>query len=201
MTSCGTRFMGPEGEELYEVVQRSDDLQRGLQELRVDRIRGPSCHPSTMFLGSAYRAVGGYRREFAVGQDLDLWLRLAELGRCSATPTVLYQARLSPGSITATRRNRQTKVTRIMIKCAKRRRLGLNEIPILPKPQRFLERDVKSLLPLRLLRQAQFYYFIGSVLVKKNPERAKYYFKKSLRSCFIYPRAIIRLLLLEIKIS
>ena len=145
--------------------------------------------------------MGGYRSEFAVGQDLDLWIRLAELARCSAIPAMLYQARLSPRSITATKRNRQIKVTRIMIKCAKRRRLGLNEIPLLPKSHRFLEHDAKFPPPLRLLRQAQFYYFLGSVLVNQNPERAKYYFEKSLRSCFFYPRAIIRLFLLEIKMS
>ncbi len=60
LTSCGTRFVGPEGEFLYEMVQQGDELQRGLEQLRIDQIRGPSHHGSTMFRRAAYQCVGGY---------------------------------------------------------------------------------------------------------------------------------------------
>jgi hypothetical protein len=32
LTSCGTRFVGPVGELLYEVAQHGDELHRGLDE-------------------------------------------------------------------------------------------------------------------------------------------------------------------------
>ncbi len=49
LTACGTRFVGPAGELLYEQVQHGDELQRGLEQLDSKRIRGPSHHGSVMF--------------------------------------------------------------------------------------------------------------------------------------------------------
>ena len=52
-------------------------------------VHGPSSHTSVMFRREAYEKVGGYRAEFDVAQDLDLWMRLVRSGRCWATPEVL----------------------------------------------------------------------------------------------------------------
>ena len=37
MTSCGTRFIGPDNEILYEVRQNGEELQRGLQHVDINR--------------------------------------------------------------------------------------------------------------------------------------------------------------------
>ena len=104
MTSCGTRFVGPGNEVLYEVRQVGDELHRGLQHVDIGRIYGPSSHTSVMFRRETYEKVGGYRAQFDVAQDLDLWMRLAEAGMCWATPEVLCEFHLSKNSISAVRR-------------------------------------------------------------------------------------------------
>ena len=91
MTSCGTRFVGPENEVLYEVCQVGDELHQGLQHVDIDRICGPSSHTSVMFRRETYEKVGGYRAPFDVAQDLDLWMRLAEVGMCWAIPEILLR--------------------------------------------------------------------------------------------------------------
>ncbi|MFZ1576355.1 MAG: glycosyltransferase family 2 protein, partial [Chromatiaceae bacterium] len=111
LTACGSRFVGPAGEPLYEVIQQGDELQRGLEQLDSKRVRGPSHHGSVMFRRATYQAVGGYRPEFRVAQDLDLWMRLAEVGGCVAVPEVLYQACWQAGSISHLRREQQVLAT------------------------------------------------------------------------------------------
>jgi glycosyltransferase involved in cell wall biosynthesis len=192
MTSCGTRFVGPEGEFLYEIVQQGDELQQGLEQLRADRIRGPSSHPSTMFHRTAYQAVGGYRPQFQVAQDLDLWMRLAEVGSCIATPEVFYQACLTLGAISHARRREQLKVASTILQCAAIRRSGGDEKSIL---QQFMRDDHEAMrlwIP-RSLQNAHFYYFVGSLLRQKQPARARMYYQRALKSWLLHPRALLGL--------
>ena len=105
MTSCGTRFIGPAGEVLYEICQHGVELHRGLQHIEIERLKGPSHHTSVMFKRKSYEAVGGYRPQFKVAQDLDLWTRLSEVGICWATPEVLCEARLDKNSISGSQRS------------------------------------------------------------------------------------------------
>jgi len=53
-----------------------------------------------MFRTAAARAVGAYRQEFIYAEDLDLWLRLAEIGELYNLPEVLMQYRMHAKSIT-----------------------------------------------------------------------------------------------------
>lgn len=46
-------------------------------------------HTSVTFRRSVYEAVGGYRREFKFSQDLDLWLRMAEIAGAAVIPLAL----------------------------------------------------------------------------------------------------------------
>ena len=179
MASCGTRFVGPEGEFLYEIVQQGDELQRGLEQLRIDQIRGPSHHGSTMFHRTAYQTVGGYRPQFQVAQDLDLWIRLVEVGRCVATPDIFYKAQWQSGSISHLRRRQQVLAAQVIFECRNRRRRGESERPV-------LDRLVASLTEQRSrwqsppgLIEARFYYFLGSILVRRDPKVARYYLRKA----------------------
>jgi glycosyltransferase involved in cell wall biosynthesis len=195
LTSCGTRFVGPEGEFLYEVTQQGHELQWGLEQLGINRIRGPSSHPSTMFRQSAYQAVGGYCPVFRVAQDLDLWLRLVEIGSCFATPEVLYQTCLTRGSISHERRSEQLKSANVLISIAAVRRAGGDEDRLLNK---FIKDDCKTkrrLIP-RALQDARFYYFLGCLLREKEPELAHKYYHRALKCWLLYPRALIRIWLL-----
>ena len=127
MTSCGTRFIGPNNEILYEVRQTGDELQRGLQHVDLDRVRGPSSHTSVMFRREAFEKVGGYRAQFDVAQDLDLWMRLAEVGLCWATPEVHCEFHLDKSSISVVRKAEQLRAAKLIMKCAAARRSGRDD--------------------------------------------------------------------------
>ena len=182
LTSCGTRFVGPEGEFLYEMVKQGDELQRGLEQLRIDQIRGPSHHGSTMFRRAAYQCVGGYRAEFQVAQDLDLWMRLAEAGRCVATPELLYQASWQPGSISHLRREQQVLATRAIFECCTRRQRGESEQPVLDYLVTKLAEQAKMWNAPHGLIEARFYYFLGSILARRDSKISHYYFRKAVKS-------------------
>lgn len=50
-------------------------------------------HPVAMFRRSAYDRVGPYRSKFNGSEDLDLWLRMAEIGRVANLPEILLKYR------------------------------------------------------------------------------------------------------------
>jgi glycosyltransferase involved in cell wall biosynthesis len=57
------------------------------------------CHPAAMIRTRALRAVGGYRPEFYPTEDLDLWLRLGEVGRLANLDNPVIRYRFHSGSI------------------------------------------------------------------------------------------------------
>jgi len=193
MVACGTRVVGPLEEPLYETSQCGAELHEGLLDIR--RIRGPSHHGATMFRRTSYEAAGGYRAQFIVAQDLDLWLRLAELGSCLAIPDVLYQAILLENSISAQRRSQQIRMARMATECAALRRQGFTDEGLLA---RGLEEGREIPLIPRVsgrLQAAKFYYFIARSLQRTEPERAMDYYRKSLGAWLLYPKAWLALLL------
>src|SRR5205085_5450453 len=51
------------------------------------------CHPAAMIRRDALTRVGNYDPYFKTTQDLDLWLRLGEVGRLGHVPEVVLQVR------------------------------------------------------------------------------------------------------------
>jgi glycosyltransferase involved in cell wall biosynthesis len=189
MTSCGTRVIGPGDEVLYEICQVEEQLQRGLQESDINLIAVP---PSTsvMFKRDAYEKVGGYRSQFFVAQDLDLYMRLSEIGTCWASPLVLCEVKLDKNSISANRREQQIRSAKVIVECAVARRSGGDEAALLT---RWSERSSRNLrrswfLP-RKLHEARFYYFVGSQLRDREPKQAQLYFWRAVTRWCPYPRA------------
>jgi glycosyltransferase involved in cell wall biosynthesis len=65
-------------------------------EIDADLLKGIGwsiVHPAAMMRTDAVRRVGGYREQFKTSQDLDLWLRLAEIGKLAnlEEPLVRYR--------------------------------------------------------------------------------------------------------------
>jgi hypothetical protein len=58
----------------------------------------PMAHGSTMFRRAAFVTVGGYRSECAYWEDLDLYARIAGLGRILVSAETLYRHRFSETS-------------------------------------------------------------------------------------------------------
>jgi len=56
------------------------------------------CHACAMIRNRPLQQIGGYRDEFKLAQDRDLWLRLAEQGELTNIPEVLFQVRTTVSS-------------------------------------------------------------------------------------------------------
>jgi glycosyltransferase involved in cell wall biosynthesis len=111
------------------------------------RMEGPALlHPSVMMRREAVLAVGGYR-PFAVSEEVDLYLRLAERWRLGRVPEILLEYRVH-GSNYSRDRKRQEKAYRvnceILIDAFRRRNLPVSLPPPVdyspgPEHQRSLE--------------------------------------------------------------
>lgn len=194
MVACGARFTGPRGENLYEVVRPGLTLQDGFAMLDVNRIKGPPHHGGTMFRRSAYVAAGGYRAPFVVAQDIDLWLRLVEQGRCLGQPEVAYLASMEAGSISSRRRAEQWRIATLAIDCALQRRAGqkdqalLDAAAMLPKPV-----AKKASAGSLALEKARFFYFVGSCLRHTDRAAARNYFRCAAGESPLFLRAWVRI--------
>jgi glycosyltransferase involved in cell wall biosynthesis len=193
MVACAVQFVGPAGEPLFVTARPGRELHEGLSLMDVNRVKGPPHHGGTMFPRALYENAGGYRHEFIVAQDIDLWLRLSELGDCIGEQEVAYEARMEAGSISTRRRTDQFRFAALAIECAKRRRQGGQDItllesaasPALSTPER----------PVNRLEHARFLYFIGSCLRRSDPDAARQYYWKAFREYPLLVKSLFRLAL------
>lgn len=65
-------------------------------------------HPCTMVQRAAMLQVGGYDESMVASSDLDLWLRLGEIGQLANLPQTLLHYRLHSQSITHSKQRRQS---------------------------------------------------------------------------------------------
>jgi glycosyltransferase involved in cell wall biosynthesis len=84
--------------------------------------RGAIAHPSVLMRADAVRAVGGYRAEYYMVEDLDLWLRLGERGVLANLAEPLLRYRQHPSSICHNNGGRQRVLSRRVADEARRRR-------------------------------------------------------------------------------
>lgn len=130
------RLIDPEGDALrlwsteteHEAIDREHMSGRG----------GAITHPSVMIRREALETLGGYRNECNLAEDLDLFLRLAELGRIENLPDVLLEWRMHLSSTGATKREQQRAAASLAVREAHERRgLALSSIPSLKaQPER-----------------------------------------------------------------
>ncbi len=78
-------------------------------------------HPSAMLRAQSLRSVGAYREEFICAQDLDLWLRLSEIGQLANVDDQLLRCRVHGKSTTIRRRELQLSCSRRAVSDAYRR--------------------------------------------------------------------------------
>ena len=99
-------------------------------------------HPTVMMRRDALMKVGGYREDLMVSEDLDLFLRLAEVGKLANMQEVLLQYRQHLQSVNYTKYEQQKAVKRTIVGDAyKRRHLPMpanwsfRERKLLPHPE------------------------------------------------------------------
>lgn len=190
--SCGTRFVGPRGELLFDVNQTAEDATTRLLTLDPFVLRGPSSHPSTIFSRALYERVGGYRSSFYFAQDLDLWIRLAEQGKHLVMPDLLYQASISVVSISGLYRREQVELTRLILESTRLRRIGMNDDAILQKAAAIRPSTQRSN---NRLTRARALYFIGACLRKRRDPKASDYFIDALRTYPLHLKSFAKLLI------
>lgn len=101
------------------------------EQIEQDLLRGYGqaiTHPVATFRLDALRQVGGYRHEYDMAEDLDLFLRLAEVGRLANLDDVLLQFRRHVGSVSHSRHQHQSAVIGSVLAEARSRR-GLPPAP------------------------------------------------------------------------
>jgi hypothetical protein len=189
LTACAAEFIGPGGERLFATSRPGESLHAGLGLLDPAQVQGPPHHGATMFRRGAYEKAGGYRAWFTVAQDLDLWLRLREQGLCIGDPQVGYRARIEAGSISARRRDDQLRMAQVAVECARERRAGHDDAPLLaadrPLPLTPALRDARA-------ERAKFLYFVGACLAHTDPAAARRYFWQAFRARPLMLKSLLR---------
>ncbi len=142
-----------------------------------DGLTGPAIHGSVMMRRSCYQKAGGYRNAFYYAQDIDLWSRMVELGSHQVIPEVLYEATLTPGSISGSRRREQETFHTFIVGATRARRAGLPEEPWLAKAAA-LSRECR-LASRSPKREADGAYFIGACLATEQPDLARRYLERA----------------------
>jgi glycosyltransferase involved in cell wall biosynthesis len=80
------------------------------------------CHPSIIMRKDAVLQIGLYREEFRLAEDLDLFLRLSEIGKLANIPDIMLEYRHHLGSVCYTNVDEQSNVGRRAVAIARMRR-------------------------------------------------------------------------------
>lgn len=173
--SCGTRFIAPEGIELYSARRTTEELNQALRSKQIKGFYGPSSHPSVLLRRSAYEKCGGYRGQFYFAQDLDLWCRMIHTGPALADPWIGYEAVIETASLSGEYRDEQQRLRTIIYQLTKN---------LDPDEQNNLLREAASIRPQPGKRRETTHwrgnYFLASCLAGKDNELARIYMKKAL---------------------
>lgn len=70
----------------------------------------PICHPTAIFRKSAFQLIGGYQSNAMLAEDLDLWLRMGEVGDLANVKKILLKYRQHSGSISESKQLKQLEV-------------------------------------------------------------------------------------------
>lgn len=82
----------------------------------------PICHPSAMMRRAVAIGAGGYDPKMMLAEDLDLWLRLGEVGNLAVLPAPVVQYRLHGKSVSEKAGLKQRQIARAACEQAWKRR-------------------------------------------------------------------------------
>ena len=126
-----------------------------------------------MFRADAYGRVGGYRAAFRYAQDWDLWLRLTEVGQVGYVPDVLYAYRVTPDSISGSKRRQQEQLVALATQCREARQRGESEQELLRAAAACTQQSSDP------VASGTDNYFIGRCLMDRRDRRAVDYLARS----------------------
>ena len=196
--SSWTNHIGPLGEQLY-IKKGTGTAKTPIDIVDMSKpwgiVDGPTHHGSVLFRVSSYNRVGGYRKEYYYGQDWDLWLRLAAVGKFMLIPRVLYTARITPDSISATYKDYQRKTGKLNFEAFKRRVCGGTDAEIVKKISKLRPTEKTSE---KNKSKADGYYFIAEALRRNGNPKCESYFSNALQENWIHYKSWIRLLTIKL---
>ncbi len=187
LVSCKTLYVGPEREPLYTLTADGEAVRQSLLHDGAGSIQGLSHHGSAMFRRNAYLDAGEYRSEFRFAQDIDLWIRLAKLGRVQFVSEVLYEARFAPDGISGVSRRSQIALMRIAVAL---RDAAPDEAPALLESASAVGKIRRPNYKAR----ANGLYFLANALRKSGHRNWRKYAWNAVRLYPLHVRAWVRLL-------
>ncbi|MCS7035004.1 MAG: glycosyltransferase [Phycisphaerae bacterium] len=139
------RAIDPHGLLLWDETSgpvTHEEIDRELMKGRGGVIR----HPAAMMRLEAVRRVGGYRDHYNTAEDLDLFLRLAEIGRIANLPEILLLYRQHYKSVNRTRFALQNeRITQVVHEAARRRGVTIPaDWRYTPKPPRPADQQLRD---------------------------------------------------------
>lgn len=112
-------IIDPDGQQLTTMVDAfsHEDIDRKLMNAQ-------SCvfHPAVIFRKQLALDLGGYRKEYEFAEDMDMWLRMAEVGRIANIDKPLLKYREHFKKIGHVQAARQSELTRRLLEEAYQRR-------------------------------------------------------------------------------
>jgi glycosyltransferase involved in cell wall biosynthesis len=178
LCSTGTRYLSERGEFLLDAVLTEEEATQGLKPHSLADIKGPSHHGCVMFKKAAYLRCNGYRPQFTVAQDLDLWTRMAQLGTHISLPSILYTAVIRSNSISSKQRRRQEVARQHVFDCYQQRKQGGDDSNLLLQ----LADKLDSVTELGTHAESEYQYYIGSLLLDNRSASCRDYFRQVLRT-------------------
>jgi len=193
LLSCGSKFIGPENEELYTVI-RDEPPEEATAKIRasdIEDVQGISGHGSAMFRRADYERAGGYRQQFYYAQDLDLWRRITDFGLLDFFPEVLYAVRWDNGTISADKHTEQLILKGIIVELSSIRAEKREESVLLAEAEKIRpgsnSQNIKK-------PKGHGYYYVGRMLQHRNDPNAKKYLLKALSENPLHWRAALALI-------
>ena len=120
-------FIDPGGNivKKSELKLRHDEIEQDI----LDGNGGAIIHPTAMIVREALIKIGGYRKEAEFVEDLDLFHRLARVGKLSNLDEYLFKYRVQPNSVTYGREVERIEILNRIMKEA----YEIRSIPFEPK--------------------------------------------------------------------
>jgi glycosyltransferase involved in cell wall biosynthesis len=126
--AVGSRLLliDPDGMPMVEAVDVFDHA--GIDQGNLSGHGAAIYHASTTMRRDAMQRLGGYRQQYASAEDLDLYLRMAEVGQLANLDEILLDYRQHLGSVGHARREAQVRATRGCVAETRTRR-GMPALP------------------------------------------------------------------------
>ena len=168
-----SELIGPEGDRiscLFKITGHDN-----IDEAHMKCIGGTIIHPSLMIRKKSLMQVSGYKKEFNQATDLDLFLRLAEIGKLENINEVCFLYRMHPESMgNSARAQQQSNAVKAVFAACERRNL--------PKPNLSEDMTLKSRTTNDLYLKWAWWAFNG----KNYSTAKKYAFKVVFNKAYSY---------------